>query len=200
MILYVSLVPYNLNQQIVVVIVLGFWWRLLRLLCYLLLLLQFFKLVLLLLLGLPNMDTLVHFLIVENYTTAQSHLPHIVSTFISIPPLLLLQLKHICITPLFLLFQNCIITSLKKKKKKLIQSILYQQSYKSPKQVSTIISKLQNPHPYTPFSMSVTNLLFKIKERYNLFKQLGNSCSLTMHMLVPFVAFTCVPSTLPSPQ
>jgi hypothetical protein len=87
MILDVSSVPYNLNKQTVVVRVLGFLWRLLRLLCYLLLLLlQFFKLVLLLLPGLPSVDTLVHFLVVENHTNARSHLPHIVSTFISIPP------------------------------------------------------------------------------------------------------------------
>jgi hypothetical protein len=87
MILDVSSVPYNLNKQTVVVRVLGFLWRLLRLLCYLLLLLlQFFKLVLLLLPGLPSVDTLVHFLVVENHTNARSHLPHIVSTFISILP------------------------------------------------------------------------------------------------------------------
>jgi hypothetical protein len=87
MILDVSSVPYNLNKQIVVVRVLGFLWRLLRLLCYLLLLLlQFFKLVLLLLPGLPSVDTLVHFLVVDNHTNARSHLPHIVFTFTSIPP------------------------------------------------------------------------------------------------------------------
>jgi hypothetical protein len=87
MILDASSVPYNLNKQTVVVRVLGFLWRLLRVLCYLLLLLlQFFKLVLLLLPGLPSVDTLVHFLVVENHTNARSHLPHIVCTFTSIPP------------------------------------------------------------------------------------------------------------------
>jgi hypothetical protein len=52
----------------------------------LLLFLQFFKLVLPLLPGLPSVDTLVHFLVIENHTNARSHLPHIVFTFISIPP------------------------------------------------------------------------------------------------------------------
>jgi hypothetical protein len=50
-----------------------------------LLLLQFFKLVFLLLLGVPSVDMLVHFLVVKNHTNAHSHLPHVVSTFISIP-------------------------------------------------------------------------------------------------------------------
>ncbi len=53
--------------------------------------------------------------------------------------------------------EECIITSLMKKK--MIQSISHQQSCKSPKQVSTIISKLENPHPRTPFSLFITNLL-----------------------------------------
>jgi hypothetical protein len=136
MILDVSSVPYNLNKQTVVVRVLGFLWRLLRLLCHLLLLLlQFFKLVLLLLPGLPSVDTLVYFLVVENHTNARSHLPHIVSTFISIPPATAAK-AHLHYS-FSLLFQNSVITSLmmkkKKKKKSLIQSIPHLQSCKSPK-------------------------------------------------------------------
>ncbi len=160
----------------------------LQLLCYLLLLLQFFKLILLLLLGLPSVDKLLHFQWWENHTIAHSHLPHIVSTFISIPLAIVVKahLHYSSFSSLPKLHYNFSNEEEEEDLKHITSTKL---------QIPKIVfnNNFQTWKPTSPHS------LLLVHHKFVLLEQLHNSCPLPMHPLVPVDAFACVPSTLPSP-
>jgi hypothetical protein len=169
---------------------------------------------------LPNVDMLVHFLVVENHTNAPSQLPHIVSTFISIIPLMLLQLKHICTILFFLLFQNMHasppVTTTKahvhyssfSSFPKLHYNLFDEEEEEEEEEANSKHStstKLQIPkigfkNNFQTSKPPSLHPLLPIRNKFALLKQLGNSCLLPMHLVVPFDAFACVPLALPSPK